>query len=246
MNNMSVDKMKIYELPIRTREKLGVDRNGAIDIFSLVQNIPHLSLVLYPLSNEISGMCIKRKNDTIIIINSQMSVGRQNFSIAHELYHYYFDETENTFICNSDININLETEQEANQFASYLLIPIGELTFKNNEVSIDKIIEFEQYYRVSHQALLYRLLDEGLINHNQMESLKNNITKTASRLGFDISLYKDSNDKKKYKTYGYYIKQVQKLQDKDIVSNGKYEQLLLDAFRGDIVYGEDEVIELND
>jgi len=60
-------------------------------------------------------------------------------------------------------------------------------------------------------------------------------------------LYKPLPKNKQYKTYGYYIQQAKKLLEKDLISMGKYEQLLLSAFRPDLVYGDDlEGSELND
>ena len=41
-------------------------------------------------------------------------------------------------------------------------------------------------------------------------------------------------------TYGNYINQVEELYSKGLISNGKYEELLLDAFRTDLVYGDEE------
>ena len=40
------------------RKKLGEDSNSPIDIFTLAQNIENLTLVYYPMGNNISGMCI--------------------------------------------------------------------------------------------------------------------------------------------------------------------------------------------
>ena len=38
-------------------------------------------------------------------------------------------------------------------------------------------------------------------------------------------------------TYGKYIKLAEELKDKDAISQGKYEEILLNGFRSDIVYG---------
>jgi hypothetical protein len=66
-------------------------------------------------------------------------------------------------------------------------------------------------------------------------------------LGYDDSLYKPLPENQQYKTYGYYIQQAKELLEKDLVSTGKYEQLLLAAFRPDLVYGDEfEEGELND
>ena len=143
-----------------------------------------------------------------------------------------------------------DIEKSADQFASYFLMPLGnEVIYKiEEEISFNKIIELEQYYKVSHQAMLYRLLGEGLISSEQLENYKNRkVVYAAASLGFDTALYKPSLEEKAYKTFGYYIKQAQRLLENEKISDGKYEQLLLEAFRSDLVYGEDqEEEELND
>ena len=46
--------------------------------------------------------------------------------------------------------------------------------------------------------------------------------------------------------YGRYIKQAEELLKRGLISDGKYEELLLEAFRADLVYGLEEVGELVD
>ena len=41
-------------------------------------------------------------------------------------------------------------------------------------------------------------------------------------------------------TYGNYINQAEEVVSKGLVSFGKYEELLLAAFRSDLVYGSEE------
>ena len=245
-----IDKYKLYKQVIDIRKQLGESDTSPIDVFNIVQNIPHLSLVLYPMGKNISGMCVRIGQEAIIAINSSMSIGRQNFSIAHELYHYYFDKEQKTTICEMTIGKGNEVEKSADQFASYFLIPLGTEIIGDikGEISFNKIIELEQYYKVSHQAMLYRLFGEGLITSEQLESYKSRkVLHAAASLGFDTSLYKPSRDEKAYRTFGFYIKQAQELLDKEKISEGKYEQLLLEAFRSDLVYGdEQEEEELDD
>lgn len=244
-----IDKLKIYHQAVSIRKKLGESDTSPIDAFHIVQNIPHFSLILYPMGNNISGMCVKIGKDTVIAINSSMSIGRQNFSIAHELYHYYFDDSQKTIICKKDIGKGNEIERCADQFAAYFLMPLeGEILNKKiNTITFEEVIQLEQLYRVSHQAMLYRLLEEKLITTELMEEYRNNVMRTAANLGYDTSLYKPSGSEKERKTYGYYIKQAQTLLDKELISGGKFEQLLLEALRHDLVFGDDsDEEELND
>ena len=87
--------------------------------------------------------------------------------------------------------------------------------------------------------MLFRLYEEKGITKSQFDEMQENIVSRAARLGYDTSLYKSSEENKKMKVLGHYITQVEKLLERDIISNGKYEELLLDAFSDDIVYGNE-------
>ena len=78
----------------RLRKQLGEDNNSPIDIFALAQGIDRLTIVYYPLGSKISGMCIKgAERRCTIALNSAMTLGRQRFSLAHELYHLFYDKS---------------------------------------------------------------------------------------------------------------------------------------------------------
>jgi hypothetical protein len=47
-------------------------------------------------------------------------------------------------------------------------------------------------------------------------------------------------------TYGQYIKRAKELLKRGLISDGKFDELLLEAFRADLVYGVDEGGELVD
>ena len=89
---MMADKLDINTKAQSLRKELGEDLESAIDIFSLAHTIPQLTLIYYPMGERISGMCIKNQGYPIIGINSAMSLGRQRFSLAHELYHLFIED----------------------------------------------------------------------------------------------------------------------------------------------------------
>lgn len=240
-----LDKMALSNKARDLRERLGEDADSPLDIFAIVQNIEDLTLVFYPLSKNISGACYKGEDSKLILINSNMSVGRQKFSLAHELFHIYYDDDEMaTRVSLSEIGSGDRKEREADQFASYFLIPQYALkkiisNKMNKKLSLDEVIKLEQYYGVSHQAMLYRLLDENFISKDERDSMQSGIITKAARLGYDTRLYYPSSEEEKIHCYGYYINRAENLLEEDLISIGKYEELLLDAFRDDIVYGED-------
>ena len=76
--------------------------------------------------------------------------------------------------------------------------------------------------------------------------LKTGVRKQAEAMGFSSDLYRPLPEEKQYGTYGYYINQAEQLLKNGTVSEGKYEELLLDAFRDDMVYGIEESGEIID
>lgn len=241
------DKMELSNKASAVRRKLGEDESSPIDIFSLAQTIPLLTLIFYPLGKNISGACLKNSISAVIAINSEMSIGRQRFSLAHELYHYFFDKNMSSTICSSKIGSGSENEENADKFASYFLIPSVALyemiqmckQGQERKLVVSEIIKLEQYFGVSRRAMLYRLQEEGEITVSESIDLQQGVINSAARLGYDVSLYKPSSEIKRTCVLGHYILQAENLLRNEIISNGKYEELLLDAFRYDIVYGED-------
>ena len=240
---------------LKMRKILNEDSASPIDIFSLINNLKGFTLVFYPMSDRISGMCIREENSKIIAINSNMSYGRQRFTAAHELYHLFFEDKLRNVICEKNIGEEKsDSEKEADTFASYLLAPYDSLRnyleendILNQNITIEDIINMEQFYQLSHQAMIYRLVYDKYLDWNQSSALKMSVSQKAMRLGYDDKLYKASEENRKYFSIGEYVKKVETLKERDLISNGKYEELLLDAFRADIVYNlGNEGVELND
>ena len=244
-----INKLELNAMAIDLRKSLGVDESSPIDIFSLASQIEGLSVVLYPMGENISGICIKNPNANLIAINSSMSYGRERFSLAHELYHLFYDKDSSSSVSAMHMPQRDVKEKIADEFASFFLMPYNSLrnlvkNKKGSNITDQDVIVWEQYFGISHKAMLLRLLEDGFIDERQYESFSENVIRKAKLLGFDDKLYVPT---KCETTLGNYIQQVTKLNEKDMISSGKYEELLLDAFRSDIVYGEDEdYLEIND
>lgn len=242
-----IDKMALSNQASSVRKKLGEDNTSPIDIFALMYTTENVTLVKYPLGEKISGACLKNNTSALIAVNSSMSIGRQRFSLAHELYHLYFDEDMISTICPSKIGGGNQTEKSADQFASYLLMPPAALYEKiqeiksaeNRKLTVKDVIKLEQYFGVSRKAMLFRLQEEGELSQSDAADMQKDVIISAAKLGYDTSLYKPTPENENKGTYGYYIKQAENLLQSDIISTGKYEEWLLDAFRDDIVYGDD-------
>lgn len=66
------------------------------------------------------------------------------------------------------------------------------------------------------------------------------VSTEAAKLGYGKELYLPTDKAKQYFTTGEYIRKVENMAEKDLISNGKREELLLEAYRADIVYNFDE------
>ncbi len=239
----------------RLRNKLGEDNHSPVDIFSLVQMVDKLTIVYYPMGKTISGMCVKGKDGRCTIaLNSSMTIGRQRFSLAHELYHMHYDENM-VSVCAKPIGTGSETEKKADAFAAFFLMPRAALTERvedllkkhTGRLNIRDIICLEQYFGVSHQTAVYHLNNCGYINKSELNELLNtSVRRQAEAMGFSTDLYNPLPKNKQYCTYGHYINQAGQLINRGIVSEGKYEELLLAAFRDDLVFGTEEGGELLD
>ena len=246
------DKYELAKAASELRRRLGEDDHSYIDVFQMAHTIESLTLVFYPMGERISGMCIKGAEDVLIAINSSMTYGRQRFSMAHELYHYFYDDMK-TMICSWDIGESSDVEKNANIFASFFLAPPAALSAAIKEIKKTRpmlnradVVKLEQMFGMSRQAMLVRLVDEDELSLEDTAPMRTSIISHALSLGYDDTLYRPLPEDKARMTYGRYIKRAEELLNRGLISDGKYEELLLEAFRTDLVYGLDEGGELVD
>ncbi|MBR6020521.1 MAG: ImmA/IrrE family metallo-endopeptidase [Lachnospiraceae bacterium] len=244
-----MDHARLMTQAAMLRKKLGEDSSSPIDIFAVAQSIENLTIVYYPLGENLSGMCIKgQEENNLIAINSAMTLGRQRFSLAHEFYHLFYDDNMIS-VCAKKINSGRDIERAADMFASYFLMPDAALQERaeqfsgknpNKELTLEDVIRIEQYFGVSHQSAVYRLMHTPYLGETRGNVfLGESVRRKAETLGYSADLYLPSAEEKKYMTYGNYINQTKQVVERGLVSEGKYEELLMAAFRADLVYGDD-------
>jgi len=240
------EKIQINAEAIELRNFFAEDCKSPVEVFSLLKTVEELTVVFYPMSERISGLCLVDNKNKFIGINSSQTLGRQRFTAAHELCHLYYHENLPGMVCIKGENDKKKKlfEKEANIFASFFLAPYEALNSFikkkcNKKLEVEDVIKIEQYFGLSRQATLWRLIDDEYLTLIKAETMRNNIALLARRYGYSTDLYFPTSEEKQYITYGKYLKIAEKLKKKNLVSRGKYEELLLDAFRSDIVYGLD-------
>ncbi len=234
-----------------TRKLFGVSLGEYFDIENILENSDEYTIIYLEMSNNISGLCIKDKDNKLIAVNSNLSKGRQRYTLAHELCHLLFHD-DGCYICSTSIEKdkkNASIEYEADIFASYLLAPsysfyekYSQYLEKYNRI-IDVAVELEHHFGMSHLSIITRLLLEKNISSNEYDKcFSYSPISISHKLGLSISLYMPT---KINKTTGKYIRLANELVEENKISNSKYEQLLLDAYREDMVYGEDTYNEID-
>jgi len=159
--------------------------------------------VYRPLSDDFSGMCLRKGDLKFMLLNSKHSRGKQHYTIAHEFYHLFCQVDFKPHTCNPGNTKGADaSEKLADAFASELLmpemglkkmIPLQELGSK--DISVSTILKLENYFSVSHSALIFRLRNLDLITPKQYEFLSQlKIKQTAKEYGFDLSLYESGNE----------------------------------------------------
>lgn len=118
---------------------------------------------------DMSGLFLKDDGKYIIAVNADHSTVRQRFTIAHELGHYvlhkeeslHYDPIEAEKIFFRAEGVISSHETEANHFAAELLMP--EALVLGDFKSTPNISTLAEQYGVSEQAMMYRLVNLGLM-----------------------------------------------------------------------------------
>lgn len=228
MSVISFDTAEQLAKKFRTDHGLSLTESVSLKSFLRKQNI----LTLFrPLSEGFYGMSLKSQSGLkFILVNSANPKGRQHYTIAHELYHLYIEESPKPHVCNND-NGKSASEKSADAFAAALLMPYeGLLSFISNieltakKIDLSTIIKIEQYYSVSRQALLYRLNNCKLLPSSEVSRLLPLSPKqTAKEYGYDTSLYSKGNEGLVIGDFG---EKARVLYERELISEGHYNELL--------------------
>lgn len=216
------------------RRENGIGNENAIDFEKLLRSLDVLTY-FRPLNGDFSGMALKTKNSNFMLVNTCHSVGRQHFTIGHELYHLFIQEGFSFQMCKTGKFDKKDREEyNADIFSSYFLmpeagiikqIPEEELAW-GGEISLATIIKLEQYFGVSRTALLIRLDKIGLLRSDYSQ-YKKDIKKSAVEHGYSTSLY-SATDKEAPIVVGNYGTKAKELFDKDKISESHYHSLMFD------------------
>lgn len=228
MKKLTLDAAE--SLASKFRAEIGSGLYEPIGIKALLRK-KNILTIFKPLSDQLCGLSLKSKSgDCFILCNSHSTKGRQHFTIAHEIYHLYYDENPIPHVCSEENGGKSIDERNADAFASAFLMPkggllqfISEKELVDRNIHIATILKLEHYYCVSRSSLLTRLKTLGLLSEKSFTDLKEYpIVESAKQYGYDTSLYQKGDD---YLVFGDFGEKARLLFEKGMISEGRYNEL---------------------
>lgn len=240
----------IRKKALKFRHSNGLGATEPINLQSLIMKLGILA-VFRNLGSEFSGMAQIKQGYKFMMINSGHSLGRQNFTICHEIYHLCIQENFDAMVCKAgEFPNDDEVELAADFFASHFLIP-EEGVFQlipieeigKDKISLQTILFIEHYYGCSRMALLRTLKKRGIISGKAFNSFSFRVIPTALENGYDRRLYAtDSNDAVET-IVGDYGQLAKRVYDAGLLNETSYFNALHDA---GVTIGNSEIIERAD
>jgi len=187
-----------------------------------------------PLSGALSGMAIKASDQAkFILVNQNHSIGKQYFTISHELYHLLVQENFTSQKCYTGLfeaHSDIE-EIKADRFAANLLLPkLGVFELipederqKKNTIRSQTIFKVQQYYKVSVKAVIFRLVEFGLVDRYYFDDYSSGVKNLARQFGYNTGLYEKGNENR---TIGDYATTASLLFHSKKISESFYLELL--------------------
>lgn len=167
----------------KIRERYNPENLVPFPYQTVADALPDLEITIISLQDNddgsfgsISGATVysKDENSFTIIINSNKPQTRQNFTIAHELGHYFLhkdylitngiimdDDKDKKILYRADEGVRSQIETEADNFAAALLMPAD--LVKNTWSRIPDVQSCAKIFEVSVLAMSIRLERLGLI-----------------------------------------------------------------------------------
>jgi Zn-dependent peptidase ImmA (M78 family)/transcriptional regulator with XRE-family HTH domain len=217
--------MAINRLAKETRALMGLGQRPSCSLQKVLEQEYGVKILYYPLAYGSAASMVHPDMGKAVVINANEVPWRQNFDLAHELFHlilwkaFSLDEMRDPLF-SSDI------EKKADRFASMLLLPedeirreLDQVTENNQKVNYSDIVDIAIEFGVSSKALLYRLAYINLIKWE-----------TANALAQDeelaeVSRQKRLQDQKKGRSERFNALAVRCLR-KGLISRGKYAELI--------------------
>jgi Zn-dependent peptidase ImmA (M78 family)/DNA-binding XRE family transcriptional regulator len=169
----------VITLAEETRKRLDLGRRPAHSLADVLEATLGILVLCLDLSAAGSAASVSGEGCNAIVINCRDAPWRRNYDLAHELFHLITWDifSENEIYAPPPKNSRKNTiEQWAEAFASSLLLPAEEARAEfnrrvvNRKIDYLSLVEIAREFRVSTEALLWRLANLHLMKRGDVES----------------------------------------------------------------------------
>jgi Zn-dependent peptidase ImmA (M78 family) len=151
----------------KTRAYIQAPKGPMIDLVNLLERNGIILYFLHDAPEKFDGTTIiTDSNHKVIVLNASMPNYRKRFTIAHELGHIIMHIPFAVFL-----EEYADVENEANRFASELLMPEAEISRDLQYLTYGKLSDLKQYWKVSKSALIRRGYTLGYLRPEKYQSL---------------------------------------------------------------------------
>lgn len=160
------------ELAVWLRGELRLGHGPITDLPDLIEDEMGLDVALEPLLQGLSGLCVVTPSAALLVADSSAVVGRQRFTLAHELCHLLAGDPE-PVVVDEQLFTKSPREVRANSFAAHFLMPEPGIrrAVKGRTLSGRVAAELQYEFSVSLEALAWHLANLGFLTDARRRSL---------------------------------------------------------------------------
>ena len=176
----SIKDVEDVVLQLRNEWEIGID--PIHNIIQLLEDKEIKVIELFDVDENFDGMATYVNNKfPVIVVNGNFPVERKRFTLLHELGHLLLNLPD----CSPK-----EEENFCNKFAAELLFPkqivIKEFGGKRDHITLTELISTQRKYGISIPAIIFRLVDSGILS-------KQRHTDFYKKIRFNASLNREVN-----------------------------------------------------
>lgn len=196
-------KKEVEEIAIRFKNEYSSIVKSPIPNSFIAAEELGFFVVSCPAPDKLSGMTMNIQDKAMIVVNSVHPLGRQNYSIWHEVYHWYTGDGQDISL-SEDAEYS-ETEYKAELFASEILMDkkslkvyLNRLGYSSNAqlkfLKREDIVKLQNDFQVSYRAMLTRIISASgrvdLGNRYAIANTQQKIIEFNKSLGYSGNLEK--------------------------------------------------------
>lgn len=165
----------VVELAEEYRRALNLGGRPAYSLPNILEQILGVLVLYMDIGAVVSGASTSGEFGKAVLVNSGDAPWRRNYDLAHELFHLVtWDLFSDEEIYSKTKNGKTEVEQWADAFASAILLPSEEVRrefskrLEGSKISYIDLIEIAREFKVSIEALLWRLVNLKLLKRKDV------------------------------------------------------------------------------